>query len=80
MFEDAPVEDLAAWHNGRTGSEAMAVIVRRNPNRTCEVEVRTHGVPRLQEQLTEANAFALAADIRRAARGLWQRADVPVRT
>ncbi|MGY0234101.1 hypothetical protein [Longispora urticae] len=80
MFEDAPVEDLAAWHNGRTGPEAMAVTVRRNPDGTCEVEVRTHSAQRLQDQLTEANAFALAADIRRAARGRWQRADVPVRT
>ncbi len=71
------VEELAAWHNDATGFDEMIVFVRRNPSSgSCEVEIRTHERSKLQELLSEPNAFALAAQIRKAARGRWRRLDV----
>ncbi|GIG59749.1 hypothetical protein Lfu02_41210 [Longispora fulva] len=74
------MELLAAWHNVRDPDdpEHMAVFVRRDPSGgLCEVEVRTPAGPKPQEPMSEANAFALAAQIRRAARGTWQRIPAP---
>ncbi|WP_245563471.1 hypothetical protein [Longispora albida] len=71
------MEEIAAWHNGLTGIDQMIVFVRRNPAGLCEVEVRTVEGSRLQELLTEANALALAAQIRKRARGRWERVLVP---
>ncbi|GIG55700.1 hypothetical protein Lfu02_00720 [Longispora fulva] len=75
------MEELAAWHNGRDDLERMVVIVRRNlSSGSCEVQVSTAEGPKLQELLTEANAFALATQIRKTAKGRWERVNMSAQT